>query len=135
MKIFFVIYIFVITTTFADDYFFDFQRIESANKYYHQNDFNKSSKLYKTVSDNKQNKESFYNLANSLYKQKEYQKSIDYYEKVVTTNQDLEFKKLHNIGNSYANLQNFEKAKEFYKKGCDLGNKLGCDFLKIIDII
>ena len=45
-----------------------------------------------------------YNLANSLYKNN-FEEAIKLYENIKTTSSDLEFKRLHNLGNSYVKNQ------------------------------
>ena len=92
---------------------FDFQKIEKANDYYNKGQFAEASKEYGKVSKSPQ---SLYNKANSLYKAKKYDEAVKYYNQIVTTDKDLEYKKLHNIGNSYVKKNDLQKAKEFYEK-------------------
>ncbi|MEA2017161.1 MAG: VWA domain-containing protein, partial [Campylobacterota bacterium] len=92
---------------------FEFKNIEKANQLYNDKQYKDSSNEYRKISASPQ---TLYNLANSLYKDKKYKEAIETYSKVVTTNEELESKKLHNIGNGYVNINNLEKAKEFYEK-------------------
>lgn len=97
--------------------FFEFENIENATKHYENSEFKEASTEYRKIS---QTPQSLYNLANSLYKEKKYKEAIDTYSKIVTTNKELESKKLHNIANSYVNTNNLKKAKEFYEKSLKL---------------
>ncbi|RXK03305.1 tetratricopeptide repeat protein [Halarcobacter bivalviorum] len=92
---------------------FDFKTIDKANEYYEKEEYEKASKEFQKVV---KTPESHYNLANSLYKEKEYKKALMHYKNIVTSNQELEYKKLHNMGNSYAKLNDLENAKRVYEK-------------------
>jgi Ca-activated chloride channel family protein len=109
--LFMSIFIFIPKTSNA--YTFNFENIQSANEAYKNKEYNKASDDYSKVSTNTQ---SLYNLANSLYKEGKYEDAIKVYDKVVTTDKELESKKLHNLGNSYVKINDLEKAKEFYLK-------------------
>ena len=93
--------------------FFEFENIKNATKHYENKEYTKAGDEYRKIS---QTPQSLYNLANSLYKDKKYKEAIDTYSKIVTSNKELESKKLHNIANSYVKSNNLEKAKEFYEK-------------------
>lgn len=101
----------------SDANIFDFQKIESANKAYENKEYKKAERNFQDVARNAQG---YYNYANALYKQKKYKQAIKQYEKVVTSNKELEFKKLHNMGNSFAYSGQFDKAEEFYKKALQI---------------
>ena len=94
-------------------YTFNFENIEKAGNAYKNKEYEKASDIYRQVNTNN---ETLYNLGNSLYKEKKYKDAIEVYNKIVTTDKKLESKKLHNLGNSYVNTNNLEKAKEFYEK-------------------
>lgn len=94
-------------------YTFNFENIENADNAYKNKEYDKASDVYRQVNTNN---EALYNLGNSLYKEKKYKDAIDVYNKIETTDKELESKKLHNLGNSYVNTNNLEKAKEFYEK-------------------
>ena len=99
--------------THSEAEIFEFKNIEKANQYYKDKQYKESADEYRKISTSAQ---SLYNLANSLYKDKKYKEAIETYSKVITNDKELESKKLHNIGNSYVNTNNLEKAKEFYEK-------------------
>ena len=92
---------------------FNFENIEKAEQAYKNKEYSKASQNYREVNPNS---EVFYNLGNSLYKEKKYDDAIKAYSKVVTENKGLEAQKLYNIGNSYVQVNKLEKAKEFYEK-------------------
>jgi Ca-activated chloride channel family protein len=92
---------------------FDFTHINEANKAYKNGDFKTAAKEFSNVT---QTAQGSYNFANSLYKQQQYQKALKQYEHVITNNKNLEYKKLHNMGNCFVKLNKLEKAKEFYEK-------------------
>ncbi len=102
---------FIPTQTKAE--IFEFKNIENANKFYKDKKYKEASDEYRKLSKTPQ---SFYDLGNALYKDGKYKEALDIYSKVVTDEDTLEAKKLHNIGNSYVKLNNLEKAKEFYEK-------------------
>lgn len=92
---------------------FDFQTINKANEHYEKQEYEKASKEFRKVA---KTAESHYNLGNSLYKQGEYKKALMHYKNVVSSNQELEYKKLHNMGNSYVKLNDLQNAKRVYEK-------------------
>lgn len=99
-------------TTNSKAFEFDFKTIENANKAYENKNYKKASKEYEKVA---KTPEAKYNYANSLYKEGKYDKALKAYKNVTTTNQNLEYKKLHNMGNSYVKLNDLENAKKMYE--------------------
>ena len=97
----------------SDAYTFEFEHIEKAKDFYEKKEYSKASDEYRKIPSSSQ---SYYNLGNTLYKEGKYKEAIDSYSKVVTKDKALESQKLHNIGNSYVQSNNLEKAKEFYEK-------------------
>lgn len=91
---------------------FDFQTIKKAKESYKNKEYKKASKNYEKVANTVEAK---YNLANSLYKEKKYKEALNQYKEVITSNQDLESKKLHNMGNAYVKLNDLENAKKMYE--------------------
>jgi len=91
---------------------FDFQTIDKAKEAYENKDYKTASKNFEKVAHSSEAK---YNLANSLYKEGKYKEAIENYKNVVTSNKELEHKKLHNLGNSYAKLGDYENAIKSYK--------------------
>jgi len=98
---------------------FQFDTIKEANKFYNNGEFKKASEKYREL---KPSAQSYYNFANSLYKEGKYRSAIKIYFKVLTTKKEktLEAKKLYNIANCYVKLNDLQKAKEFYNKSLKL---------------
>lgn len=103
----------IVLPTKSSAYTFNYENIEKAANAYKNKEYEKASDAYRQVSTNN---EALYNLGNSLYKEAKYKDAIDVYNKIVTKDKQLEAKKLHNLGNSYVNTNNLDKAKEFYEK-------------------
>ena len=95
----------------------DFKTINDATKAYENQEFKKAAKGFKEVSNSN---EGHYNYANALYKNKNYKEALKEYKKVITSKQDLEFKKLHNMGNTYVKLNQLQDAIKMYEKALEL---------------
>ena len=78
--------------------------------FYERNkDYEKAADSYSKVNSD----ESKFNEADSLYKAKKYDEALKTYSSI--SNKELEFNKLYNMGNSYANLKDIEKAIKSYE--------------------
>lgn len=106
-----VCFYFLPNNTYAFE--FEFETIKKAKEYYEKKEYEKASDEYRKLGDSSFN---YYNLANSLYKQGKYKDALNIYEKIVTNDNELEYKKLHNMGNSFVKTNDLNKAKEFYEK-------------------
>jgi len=91
----------------------DFNTIKDATKAYENKDYKTSSNKFKDFINTSEGK---YNFANSLYQEKKYQSALNMYKDITTSYEELEFKKLHNMGNSYVKLNDLENAKKMYEK-------------------
>ncbi|WP_421716539.1 VWA domain-containing protein [Arcobacter arenosus] len=107
-----VLSLFFISTNDLKAFEFDFETIKKANKAYENNNFEEASKNFDKVLNTP---EARYNYANSLYKEKKYKEALMQYKNVTTSNKNLEYKKLHNMGNSYVKLNDLENAKKMYE--------------------
>ena len=87
----------------------DFKYLDDAKKAYENKDFEKAADSYSKVNSD----ESKFNEADSLYKAKKYDEALKTYSSI--SNKELEFNKLYNMGNSYANLKDIEKAIKSYE--------------------
>ena len=96
---------------------FDFKNIEKANGYYENRDYKNAITEYEKVA---KTPEAKYNLGNAYYKNKQYQKALRKYQEVETSNQELEHKKLHNLGNTYVKLNDLENAKKMYENSLNI---------------
>ena len=88
----------------------DFKYLNEAKEAYADKNYTKAEALYGKV----QLEEATFNQADALYRQGKYQEAIDKYESI--TDPKLEAKKLHNIGNSYAQLKKLDEAIASYEK-------------------
>jgi len=62
----------------------------------------------------------YFNRATSYYKTGQYEKALDYYKKVKSSNEEFKSVIYYNIGNSLVRLQEFKKAREAYLKSLTL---------------
>ena len=83
----------------------DFNTIKEATQAYETKDYNKASNKFEKLDSDEYRD---YNLANSFYKTNDFDKAINLYENIKSSNYDLEFKRLHNLGNSYAKKMIFK---------------------------
>ncbi len=97
---------------------FDFQKLERAKEAYAKEEYDKSSMIYEGFAED--SSEAVYNLANSLYKSKEYEKALEAYGKVRSTDPDIMAKSLHNSGNAHVKLKQYKEALASYKKALEL---------------
>ena len=106
----------------------DFSYLNEAKEAYKDKNYSKAQNLYGKIDNN----EAKFNQADSLYRQKKYQEAIDLYNTI--NEPKLEAKKLHNIGNSYAQMKKFDDAIKSYKKALEISSdsdtKFNLDLLK-----
>ncbi|KIM11595.1 MAG: hypothetical protein KU37_05200 [Sulfuricurvum sp. PC08-66] len=96
----------------------DFRTIAKAKEAYEKGDYNQSTPLYEKLARENPTPERSYNWANSLYKEGNYEEAIKRYEAIDTnaTTPTFAHQTLHNMGNSYANLQRYNEAVDAYEK-------------------
>lgn len=102
----------------------DFQTINEANEAYKNKQYKEASQGFEKVNSTIQ---AHYNLGNALYKQQKYKEALTQYKKVVTSNEHINYQKLHNMGNTYAKLGQLKDAKKMYEDA----KKMYEDALKI----
>ncbi len=100
----------LLLSTFSSASLLDFKYLDDAKEAYLKEDYKKAEELYKKV----ENENARFNLADTLYREKKYKEAIDVYNSI--NSKDLEFKKLHNIGNSYAKLNKIDDAIKSYEE-------------------
>ena len=108
---FLVVLLFVQTESRAE--MFDFVDIYKAKKSYEKQEYKKAEEGFAKV-------EAKYNEANALYKQKKYKEALKKYESIDNFSGEEEYRRLHNIGNSYANLNKIDEAIKSYEKALKL---------------
>ena len=98
--------------------------IIAGNQNYISGDFSKAEAQYKSaLSKDGQSVKANYNLGNSLYQQKRYKEARLHYEKVIqslSASKSDKFKSFHNIGKTYLDQNNPEKAVESFKQALKL---------------
>ncbi len=94
----------------------DFKYIKNAKEAYERGAYKEAAGEFEKVAKQKRSPQAYYDLANALYKAGKYKEALKYYSKIQTANKELEFRKLHNLGNTYFKLKNFDKAIEMYEK-------------------
>ena len=109
-KIFLLLFI---LTQFLNASIFDFQTLDEAKKAYESGNYEKSAELYKKIAKDG-NDEAKFNAADALYKAGKYQEALTLFKSISSKN--LQFEKLHNMGNCYAKLEKFDDAIKMYKK-------------------
>ncbi len=95
----------------------DYLQYKAQNAYQSGN-YKEALKQYSQIEPKSDN--IYYDIANTLYKLKDYTKAIEYYKLIKATN--LTAKKLYNIGNSYVMQKNYLKAIIFYRNALKFEN-------------
>jgi len=89
---------------------FDFWHIKQANKAYKEKNYPKAITEYQKL----ESDEARYNLSNSYYRLGEYEKAIQTLSTIKS--KKLEFQKLHNLGNCYAQSGKIKEAIKAYEE-------------------
>jgi Ca-activated chloride channel family protein len=100
----------------------DFKYLEEAKEAYNDKNYTKAQALYGKVNLN----EAKFNQADSLYRDKKYKEAIDLYKQI--NDPKLEAKKLHNIGNSYAQIKKIDEAIKAYEEALKINNDVDTKF-------
>jgi len=99
--------------------------VRKGNREYNENQFNKAEVLYKkSLLKTPTLAQANYNLGNTYYKQKRYDKSIEQYQKVLANTKDkkLGAQTYHNLGNSY--LERYKSENDQQKKSQFIDNSI-----------
>ena len=95
------------------------KNIRKGNKEYQQQKFSEASTFYdNAVKVNPSSKEATFNLGNTLYKQKEWDKSVEHYNHFISLEQENPTEAAagwHNIGNAMLQKKDLQKSMEAYK--------------------
>ena len=92
---------------------FEFSSIQEAKEAYEKQEYKKAQTLYKSLNTSK---EALYNQGNAAYKQKLYKDAISLYKEAKSEQKELNYKTLHNLGNSYVKLNKLQEAKKSYEE-------------------
>jgi len=96
----------------------DFQELNNAKEAYAKEEYEKSRAIYEAFS--QKSPQALYNLGNSLYKSQEYEKALQAYSKVESSDPRLQAKVLHNSGNALVKLKQYKEALSAYEKALEL---------------
>ncbi|MBW7869829.1 MAG: tetratricopeptide repeat protein [Flavobacteriia bacterium] len=123
-------FIFILVTVAAFSEFGYGQNTQSkdyvirGNREYNQDDFQKAEAQYRTALSEEENSvKANYNLGNALYQQKKYDQSRAHFDKIIQNGSASNSDKAsayHNIGKSYLDEKNYEKAVENFKDALKL---------------
>lgn len=95
------------------------KNVRKGNKAYQQQKFSEAFTFYNNaLTENASAPEANYNVANTLYKQKEWDKSVEQYNHYLATEQHDAIKMSaawHNIGNALLQKKELQKSMEAYK--------------------
>ncbi len=92
----------------------DFKYLQEAKDAYSDKNYTKAQESYAKVDSD----EARFNQADALYRQKKYKEAIDIYNSIKESK--LEAKKLHNIGNAYAQMNKLDEAIKSYENALKL---------------
>lgn len=116
-------YLFVFFAFFglqAEASLLDHYRLNLAYKSYEGSDFNGTKTELKQL--NERSLQSQVLLANTYYKQRTFKKAIQTYKSIRSTSPLIKQQLYYNIGNAYAMMELYDKAKIYYTKALQLGN-------------
>ncbi len=99
----------------------DFTLIKDGEKAYAEGDYNKSAELFEKLSESLPRNEVWFDLAGSYYKSGRYKKALKIYEKIVTSDRELNMAKLYSMGNCYVKLGDLQRGIELYRKVLEIG--------------
>jgi len=107
--------------TDANSNIVDFFNIKKAKEAYEKGDYRRAGYYFEKVAESKESSQSYYDLGNSYYKQKEYKKAIEAYEMIKSDDKELNFKRYYNEGNAYFKSRDIENAIKMYEKAKEYG--------------
>lgn len=100
----------------------DFNYLKEAKEAYNNKNYTKAQESYAKVDSD----EARFNEADALYRQKKYKEAIEIYKSIKEPK--LESKKLHNIGNSYAQIGKLDESIKSYKEALKLKEDKDIEF-------
>ncbi|MBU1669356.1 tetratricopeptide repeat protein [bacterium] len=92
----------------------DFSYLNDAKEAYENKEYEKAEKLYQKV----EGDEAKFNRADALYRQKKYKEALEIYSAI--SDEKLAFKKLHNMGNTQAQLGQIDEAIKHYEEALSI---------------
>ncbi|MFC1504632.1 tetratricopeptide repeat protein, partial [Spirochaetota bacterium] len=94
------------------------RKIDKANAFFNRNEYDKAQEIYREAeTDDPENAKIHYNIGNTYYKKKLYEKAIEEYNKALSTDDpDFQAKIYYNLGNAFYKTSQYDKAVLSYKK-------------------
>ena len=119
----FVLFLISFASVDAEAGVFDFIELDKAKKAYEKGEYKDSAKIYEQYASEHQNGQSYFNAANSYYKQEDYKKALENYEKATFNDKYERAKNFANMGNAYVKSKTpdgLNKAVEVYEKSLEI---------------
>ncbi len=98
----------------------DFVELKDAKEAYEKGEYKRASELYENYANKSQVGEGYFNAANAFYKQKDYKKAIEAYERALFDTKEMRAKNLSNLGNAYAKSGELQKAVDAYESSLEI---------------
>ncbi|MFT7003851.1 MAG: Ca-activated chloride channel family protein [Sulfurimonas sp.] len=106
----------------------DFFNIIKSESFYNWRGHKEGLEYFKKVNASKNSASTQYNLANSYYRNNDFEKAIELYSDINTTNQIIQYERLHNLGNAYYKLGQNEEAMDAYAKALKIRKEKATEF-------
>ena len=119
----FVPFLLALNTLHVEAGILDFMDLKEAKEAYESSNFEKSKQIYEEYAQKENNPSSYFNAANSLYKQKKFKEAITLYEKAKFDDKKQEANRVANMANAYAKQDTQEsllEAKKRYEESLEL---------------
>ena len=98
----------------------DFVELRDAKEAYEKGEYERAAEIYENYANKSQVGEGYFNAANAFYKQKNYKKAIEAYERALFDRDEMRAKNLSNLGNAYAKSGELQKAVEAYESSLEI---------------
>ena len=115
----YLLFLFTLLGIQAQASIFDAYHLNRAYQSYKSGDLNETQSALKKIKT--RSLQSQITLANSYYKQRAFKKAITLYKSIRSTSPETKQLLYYNIGNAYAMLESYDKAKIYYTKVLQLG--------------
>ena len=96
----------------------DFYHFQKANNAFSHKEYLQAAKEFQKTTPSVQ---SYYNIASSYYKAKEYKKALEYFDKIQTPSKKIKQKIFYAMAGCAVHLQRYDRAETFYEQALTLG--------------
>jgi len=108
----FIAALFLLHSANANAGVLDFMELKDAKQAYEQKDYANSAKIFDKYAKSAKSGAAYYNAGNAFYKQGQYKKAVDNYEKAAFADKNERAKNFANMGNAYAKMGSQKDLKE-----------------------